>query len=655
MFTRKLGRIKFNNFIYIIIITIIYALVAMIIAFSNHYLILTTQALLKNTFGLIFDFETVLKTFTLVTTFGWTLLVLHLIDRKLYQLRMLMKLENVAMLRKYLLILAVVTMFSTLFGFYVAKSFYYSGNIIGSIIDISSNFFQEFIRDINNTIVLERRTKTMDVYNWIIYILYLVATYLIILAPKRVFNFNFEDGIYINKQLVEFNVYCVHLCENIKEHKKHYLFDFFSTYHLYKDKYKRFEQTNSEYLDMYSSSSDNTIYIYTSKTRLDNYYVVASRKATKKRLDYYCLTDINIQSLIHSMPTPETEQNFSIDDVDNHEEVVENQNESNSIPIEPVEFDPKFLQISSGKTNVLKAIFSSILTLIIFALLITIFSTTINYIYLLIGFDPHHILASFIRYSLLLILLLKTTDIYLPIGRLFKLESFRLNNKLFVICAIIAFILYNLGIPLAQKLYATGNILTAMQYILNNPLNLLIDELTVRMILFDDVRIPMIFTIVAKIIVFFNLYMHQDCLRFEFERGIYINKEHINFQKLSVKLPGVITPIGKYADDYDDTPNNILIYFDQFKDYLMRCNEDTVYTDTYNHYTIYYGYCNNSQKCVVAIGQCGIDKIKYGHIKRSTNYSTDTFQKYFICDSSFIQKLESISYDERIQSQWQFK
>lgn len=662
MFNRKFGKIGLNTFAYALILTLTYIIVITLTAFTVHTFVLFTQVVLKYTFGLIFDLKSVITITTLLLTYPAIYFAMILIDKKLYKLRMFLKVENVYILKRYLPVLSIIIMLSIILGFLIVKDFNLTKYLFDSISNLVDKNYDLFINNFNDTTILERRSKEVHIYNWILYLPYTFMIYKFLLPSRKAFNFDFDDGIYINKEFIEFNKYYVTNFGSKENDKKHYFYDFFATFHIYKNHYKRLPNMDKSYIDLYTWYDDTSV-VYVSKTMHDNYSIVGSTNNKTRVNAHYYLTNTNIGTMINELPILE----LSESDYDNSPELEEKdlafsnkvvkakaveKKPPKPIVIDHYKFDPNYLYPSKGKVNVIKSIISSLLVAIFVFAITTLLGFTLTYLSLLLGLSYKSILVGIIRYASYLFIASIIAKVSRVIYKPFKLESFKLTAQLSIPTAIISFILYNASIFLAIEFDQTGNIIESLQNVISNYGELFIREITINIQIGSAFALPMFITVISKIVMFFTIYMTDFGGAFDF-KGVYVDKEFVPFKVITVALGKEITVDEAHSKDFYPENDTVIKYFDQVKRHLVRCYEDTLYVDSKTFYNIYYGYCRSLQKTIVICTGFKDTKMRHGRIKRVP--ISKFLQEYLVYENEISTNLEKIKLDKKIANQLNLK
>lgn len=642
MFTRQLGKAKSSTYIYYFIITTSYMIIATISAFIANSIILSINYLQSATESSYYSKEAVILIFSFFLALVLMTIIFHLTDKPLYKFGMMLKIERISIFKSYNTILPIILILSMIIGFFIAREFFTSKNLSSSIVEVFSNLNHLFVNEFKSSITIYKASNFFPLNSIIVYLLLSVTIAEYPLKSRKAFIFNFDDGIYIDGELVEFNslyLYDTYLTKRkLKNRKivKERLYDFFTLYYLCRENYKLL--TKEESLTTKNKYALTTVYV--SKRTFNNKYIVASFNKKSQQSYYYYLTNVDVKKELESINSYEEEYSYR--------DLI---NANDKIIINPLNFNEHYLYISTGKVSILKSILSIIASLVIFATLMTITSFIATSLVLLINLDHHYFFVGLFRFIIYLLINIRILKYQGMLFKHFKLESFTINHKLFIITTTLTFFLYNAGIFIAVEFNDTHNILEAISYTYNNYFELFIEEININMLLLPEVRLPVFFTIISKIAMFIALLLSGASGNFDVKDGIYINKELVKFKNVTTVLYGKIAVEKEQSSNFSEHSYNIIKYFDQIEERVFQCYPHSVYQQKYEMYDIYYGFCRSLRKCIVLVKPLKDYRTVNGKVERDSNFSPSS---YIVCDSKIISIIEGIAYDKNVHKQWQF-
>ncbi len=626
MFTRKFGKLQIRTLLYLIIITLVYSLVSIATAFIFYLIPFKIVELLLPTIA--GEFVSVMTLFLIVfilifltATHSY---IFNYLDKYLYKIRMGLKIENVYVIMKYQKLFTLILIVMIAYGFSIANTIITGNDIQSSILNPIESIWSHSL----DTYGVTRRFKVLFIYKGIVYLAYAIPYYYLLVKERKIFYHDFTDGIYINKEFIQFNTSCLlnHSYSEDNLHSK--TNDFFTVCAAYGNNFSRME--NEQFNESHYVNEPSAYKVYTSRTRVNNMHIVASSNKKTISDSYYYLTNIDIMTLISSFPTTEEKENSEhVPKAETVDSVMHTELNSNIIGY------------NYGKKNWLKSIIGSILVMLYNTIFVTSVAFGITYLTLYLNFDQNFIIVLFVRFLTLIYLNSKLYKLGNKLVIPLKLENYKTIDRLKIIGTLITYLLYYAAIFVAIEFFQTNDIISSINTVIQNYQELYVNEIWSKIILFSDVALPGFFSIIATIIMGFTILFTGPHPGFTLNKGIYINKELVELKNFNLVLK---TNVKEHRD-------NIVQYFQDYKPYLYRCNQDTFFIKKYKVYAIYYGYCQNLGHNILFVSKLYDKKIKYGkHIR------VDDFGEIIFIEvkPEFITELLALDLDEAASSQWTF-
>lgn len=588
---------------------------------------------------------------------------------RLYNFRNYLKVENTAIFNNtiFICIYGLVLYMFFKMGLLSAKELYSTKDFVHAI----SSMFDLLYYNIEQVFNFWSGFKYDDMYFYdftiIIKTMLIYSMYVFYLMNSRIFHYDFDLGIIYNGKHIQFKSYYIFTSEKDKEWTTNQYEYFFQNYHSKKKYFKVVEEHIVDSLvkrkSRHTARLDGGKYyeVYVSDLIDEGKRITQSvwkeDFITKRVAKNYYITNVDLDYEFSLLPKLKlfyngNKQYKKSASNETNNVIQENNNiklgdevQLKSLHVKMLDLDPEYLYESYGRLNLLKRIVSIIIITIIYSIIALLTTFVFSYVVLYLNLDIMLFYIGIMQYLLFINIMKNFNYITNKINKFLKVERVYINKYIHILLLIIPFLSYYMGKILAVNIYEDESIV----YVIENFFILLVDYANSG-IVFIDSHLDDIITKFFMLALLYKMRGKNIFGTLDFENGIYIDKEFIEFKKMYLSVENKIAITGA-NDQY--TESNFIKYFNKLKPSLRQVYRTTL--SPYRIYVVYYGYSNQMNRIIV---QSNLIKYSFRQTKPSNKKINSILRKnlkqsFLVFDNNFAKELNEIPFS--MDCKWTFK